>query len=91
MVSTTFPLLQWAMFLTVHDAVKLVAARDEVEVEVVAHDALEAVVVAANDTVKLVPAHDATKAVDSPSLSLRNFSLYFSAKYYGFTKLIQFK
>ncbi len=49
------------------------------------HDEVECVV-AAHDSEEL--AYDATKAVVLPSLSLHNFSLYFSAQYYGFTKLV---
>ena len=73
------------MFLAVHNVVELVAAPDNVEL---VYDAVEAEVVAAHDVVELVAAHDAKKAVVSPSLYLHIFSLYFSAKYYGFTKLI---
>ena len=66
-----------------HDEVELVlAAYDEVERGVAAHEEVEAT----HDAVEhCVAAQDATKAA---VLSLRDFSLYFSAKYFGFTKII---
>ena len=63
----------------------VVAAHDAVDIVVATHDAVD-IVVAANDAVEL--ANDSTKAV---VLSLRDFSLYFSVKYCGFTKITQFR
>ena len=63
------------MFLAVHEAVELVAANGEVQCVVAANDNVEL----AYDAVEaeVVAAHDATKAVVSPPLSLRIISLFF--------------
>ncbi len=83
--------------MAAHDAVEVeavVAAHDAVEVEAVvaAHDAVELVV---HDAVELVATHGRVELVyDTPvmrSLLLRDFLLFFSAKYCGFTKKFEFK